>query len=128
MVHARFITIVLSVSNGTTNGPDIANMSENSNVKPTAFFINCARGDLIVEDDLIRALDEGKLAGAAMDVFEQEPLPMDHPFITRENVVLTPHMGAATEDSVLRCTLTCCEEIVQVFNGEPVAFPAPKHN
>ena len=97
-----------------------------SMMKPTASFINCARGDLIVEDDLIRALQEGKLYGAALDVFEKEPLPLDHPFLTMENVVLTPHMGAATEDSVIRCTTTSCEEIVQVLNGQPVAFPGNK--
>ena len=97
-----------------------------SMMKPTASFINCARGDLIVEDDLIRALQEGKIYGAALDVFEQEPLPLDHPFLTMENVVLTPHMGAATEDSVIRCTTTSCEEIVQVLNGQPVAFPGNK--
>ena len=66
--------------------------------------------------------------GVRLDVFEQEPLPMDHPFLTRENVVLTPHMGAATEDSVIRCTLSCCEDIVRVFNGEAPVCPAPKHN
>ena len=97
-----------------------------SMMKPTASFINCARGDLIVEADLIRALEEGKIYGAALDVFEQEPLPLDHPFLTMENVVLTPHMGAATEDSVIRCTTTSCEEIVQVLNGQPVAFPGNK--
>lgn len=97
-----------------------------SMMKPTASFINCARGDLIVEADLIRALQEGKIYGAALDVFEQEPLPLDHPFLTMENVVLTPHMGAATQDSVIRCTTTSCEEIVQVLNGEPVAFPGNK--
>ena len=97
-----------------------------SMMKPSASFINCARGDLIVEADLIRALEEGKIYGAALDVFEQEPLPLDHPFLTMENVVLTPHMGAATQDSVIRCTTTSCEEIVQVLNGQPVAFPGNK--
>ena len=97
-----------------------------SMMKPSASFINCARGDLIVEEDLIRALEEGKIYGAALDVFETEPLPMDHPFLTMENIVLTPHTGAATQDSVDRCTLTSCEEIVQVLNGQPVAFPGNK--
>ena len=87
-------------------------------MKPSACFINCARGDLIVEEDLIRALREGRLAAAALDVFEQEPLPMDHPFLNMENIVLTPHTAAATMDSVRRCTMTCCEEMVQVFHGE----------
>ena len=97
-------------------------------MKPTAGFINCARGDLIVEEDLIRALREGRLFGAALDVFEQEPLPLDHPFMTMENIVLTPHTSAATEDSVKRCTLTCCEEVMQVLNGQrsEVAFPGNK--
>ena len=97
-------------------------------MKPSACFINCARGDLIVEEDLIRALREERLAGAGLDVFEQEPLPMDHPFMTMENIVLTPHTAASTEDSVKRCTLTCCEEIMQVLNGkrEEVAFPGNK--
>ena len=95
-----------------------------SMMKPSAWFINCARGDLIVEADLIRALEEQKLYGAALDVFEQEPLPMDHPFVTMENIILTPHTGAATQDSVERCTMTSCEEIVQVLtgNGDKVAF------
>ena len=95
-----------------------------SMMKPSAWFINCARGDLIVEADLIRALEEQKLYGAALDVFEQEPLPMDHPFLTKENIILTPHTGAATQDSVERCTMTSCEEIVQVLtgNGDKVAF------
>ena len=93
-------------------------------MKPTACFINCARGDLIVEEDLIRALREGRLSAAALDVFEQEPLPMDHPFLSMENIVLTPHTSAATTDSVRRCTMTCVEEIVQVLNGkaDEVAF------
>ena len=97
-------------------------------MKPSAWFINCARGDLIVEEDLIRALSEKKLYGAALDVFEQEPLPMDHPFLTKENIILTPHTGAATQDSVERCTLISCEEIVQVLNGQAdkVAFPGNK--
>ena len=81
-----------------------------------------------MEADLIRALKEGKLFGAGLDVFEQEPLPADHPFLTMDNIVLTPHMGAATEDSVIRCTMTSCEEIVQVVNGEPVAFAGNKLN
>ena len=64
--------------------------------------------------------------GVGLDVFEQEPLPLSSELFTMENVVLTPHMGAATQDSVIRCTTTSCEEIVQVLNGQPVAFPGNK--
>lgn len=97
-----------------------------SMMKPTAHFINCARGDLIVEEDLIRALEEGKLAGAGLDVFENEPLPMDSKLLTMENIVLTPHTGAATEDSVIRCTLTSCEGIAAVFEGKDIPFAGNK--
>ena len=123
--EADYVSIHMQSNDATRYSVGYAQFSS---MKPTASFINCARGDLIVEEDLIRALDEGKLANAALDVFEQEPLPMDHPFLTRENVVLTPHMGAATEDSVIRCTLSCCEDMVRVFNGEAPVCPAPKHN
>ena len=123
--EADFVSIHMQSNDATRH---TVGYEQFSSMKPTASFINCARGDLIVEADLIRALDEGKLANAAMDVFEQEPLPMDHPFITRENVILTPHMGAATQDSVIRCTVSCCEDIVRVFNGEAPVCPAPKKN
>jgi D-3-phosphoglycerate dehydrogenase len=121
--QADYVSIHLQSNDSTRHS---IGYKQFSMMKPTASFINCARGDLIVEEDLIRALKEGKLFGAALDVFETEPLPLDHPFVTMENIVLTPHMGAATEDSVIRCTTTSCEEIVQVLNGEPVAFPGNK--
>ncbi len=59
-----------------------------------ASIINCARGGHLVEADLLRALDEGRLSGAALDVFGEEPLPEDHPFWTRPDIVVTPHIAA----------------------------------
>jgi phosphoglycerate dehydrogenase-like enzyme len=67
-------------------------------MKPTARVINTARGPLVVEADLVAALRDGKLAGAAIDVFDQEPLPPDHPFRTLPNVVATPHIGFVSRD------------------------------
>ena len=63
-------------------------------MKPTAYFVNTSRGPVVNEPDLIAALHEGQLAGAGLDVFEVEPLPEGHPFLTMDNVVLTPHMGS----------------------------------
>jgi phosphoglycerate dehydrogenase-like enzyme len=60
-------------------------------MKKSAFLINISRGDLIVEDDLIRALRDRVIAGAALDVFHHEPLPRDSPLFELENVLLTPH-------------------------------------
>lgn len=88
-----------------------------SMMKPSAFFINCARGDVTVESDLVRALQEGKIAGAGLDVFEKEPLPMDDPFLTLDNVVLTPHTSATTIQSVINCTTMAVEAICDALQG-----------
>jgi len=60
-------------------------------MKPTAILVNTSRGGVVVTDDLVRALQEGRLAGAALDVFEDEPLPKGHPIRSLPNVLLTPH-------------------------------------
>lgn len=65
-------------------------------MKPSAFLINLARGDVIEEEDLILALQEGQLAGAALDVFEQEPLPSTSPLWNMDNVILTPHIAGSS--------------------------------
>ena len=62
-------------------------------MKPTSYLVNLARGGVVDEAALIKALQEGKIAGAALDVFTQEPLPEDHPFWNMERVLITPHLG-----------------------------------
>jgi phosphoglycerate dehydrogenase-like enzyme len=66
-------------------------------MKPSAFFINIGRGEIAVEDDLITALQNGIIAGAGLDVFEQEPLSVDSPLWEMENVIITPHIAGSTE-------------------------------
>ncbi|MFL5579618.1 MAG: phosphoglycerate dehydrogenase [Gemmatimonadaceae bacterium] len=68
-------------------------------MKPTAVLVNAARGGVVREDALLRALRERRIGGAALDVFEAEPLPADHPFRALDNVVLTPHLGASTAEA-----------------------------
>jgi phosphoglycerate dehydrogenase-like enzyme len=78
-------------------------------MKPTAYFINVARGELVQQDVLVRCLRERWIAGAALDVFEEEPLPADNPLIGLDNVILTPHWLPATAGPV--CNITRCEHV-----------------
>lgn len=80
-------------------------------LKPTAVIINAARGGVLDEAVVTRRLAEGKLAGAAFDVFDQEPLPADHPLRALTNVVLTPHLGASTEEAQLNVALEIAEAV-----------------
>lgn len=94
--EADFITLHLVLSErsvGTVSKHELALM------KPTAYIINTSRGPLINEHDLIQTLTDKKIAGAAIDVFETEPLPADHPFRTLDNIMATPHIGYVTQDT-----------------------------
>ena len=93
-------------------------------MKPTAFFINEMRGALVVEKDLQRALEEGVIAGAALDVFSQEPTPKDFPLFTAPNLIATAHTGASTVESMERMILTLAEEFHHFFGGEKVNYLA----
>ena len=68
-------------------------------MKPTAFVVNASRGGVVDEAALAKALDEGRIAGAALDVYEEEPLAADSPLRSAPNLVLTPHLGASTEEA-----------------------------
>lgn len=80
-------------------------------MKPTAVIINAARGGVVREDALLRALMTHRIAGAALDVYEQEPLPADHPLRTLDNVVLTPHLGASTAEAQQNVALEIAEAV-----------------
>jgi phosphoglycerate dehydrogenase-like enzyme len=67
-------------------------------MKPTAHLINTSRGPIVVEADLISALNRGQIAGAAVDVFDSEPLPADHPYRKMDRLLATPHIGYVSHD------------------------------
>ena len=69
-------------------------------MKPTGYLVNTARGPIVDEEALLEALQQRKIAGAGIDVFSVEPLPVDHPFRKLDNLVLTPHLGYVTEDGL----------------------------
>lgn len=81
-------------------------------------ILNCARGGIIKETALVDALRSGKVAGAALDVYEAEPVAQDHPLRGMANVVLTPHLGASTEEAQLNVAIDVAREIVKVLRGE----------
>jgi len=85
-------------------------------MKPTAYFINTSRGPVVDQAALVRALQEGWIAGAGLDVFDPEPLPTDSPLLTLENVVITPHMASHTDEALLRMALVV-EDIIAVLEG-----------
>jgi phosphoglycerate dehydrogenase-like enzyme len=88
-------------------------------MKPTAFLVNSARGPIVDETALLDILRERKIAGAAVDVFSLEPLPIDHPFRKLDNLVLTPHLGYVTEESFRAHYGQMVECIDGWLKGEP---------
>jgi D-3-phosphoglycerate dehydrogenase len=88
-------------------------------MKPTAYLVNTARGPIVDEGALLEALTQKKIAGAGIDVFSVEPLPVDHPFRKLDNIVLTPHLGYVTEDSFRTHYQQMVEGIDAWFRGEP---------
>jgi D-3-phosphoglycerate dehydrogenase / 2-oxoglutarate reductase len=98
-------------------------------MKPAAVFVNVARGEVVDEDGLIRALREGKIAGAALDVRSQEP-PGPGPLCEMDNVILTPHVGAFTHEGQLRVVAAVCRDVAAVLAGAEAVdyanFPRPR--
>ena len=94
---------------------------EFASMKKTAFLINCARGEVVQEMALAEALKSGKIAGAALDVFENEP-PTGSPLLSLENVFMTPHIGASTHEAQLRAGMTIVEQVDMVLRGNKPEF------
>jgi phosphoglycerate dehydrogenase-like enzyme len=94
--------------------------AEIAQMKRGAYLINTARGGLIDEAALERALRSGHLAAAALDVFEREPVPADHPLSRLKNVVLTPHISAGTRDALQTKMRALFSNVQRFYRGEPV--------
>lgn len=88
-----------------------------SSMKEGAYLVNLARGALVDLDAVAEALQSGKLAGAAIDAFEIEPLKLDSPILKCKNIVLTPHTGSETNESYYNVSMTTAKDIIKVING-----------
>ncbi|MEM2130418.1 MAG: D-glycerate dehydrogenase [Candidatus Bathyarchaeia archaeon] len=110
-----FVTIHVPLTKETTC---MIGEKELNLMKKTAYLINTSRGSVINEKALCKALEEGWIAGAGLDVFETEPLPLDSPLIKNENTVLTPHVGTATYETRHLMALSVTNSIREVLSGK----------
>jgi len=119
MGRADFISLHASLTRGSEA---MLGANELALMKPSAYLINTARGGLIDEAALVDALRDKKIAGAALDVFRQEP-PTNHPLLELENVILTPHIAGQTEQGLARMDDIAAENVVRVLRGEKPLYP-----
>lgn len=111
-----FVTVHLKLSDRTRG---LLGRDELALLKPTAYLINTSRGPIVDEAALLEVLRERRIAGAALDVFDVEPLPTDHPLLTLDNVVITPHLGYVSRESFALFYQETVEAIRAFRAGEP---------
>ena len=95
-------------------------------MKPTATLINIARGPVVDTEALAKALADGRIAAAALDVTDPEPLPRDHPLLSMPQVVITPHLGSATVETRRRMAELSVENLMAGLRGEPLPHPVTR--
>jgi lactate dehydrogenase-like 2-hydroxyacid dehydrogenase len=115
--RADIITLHVPPGEATYHLMDAAALGR---LKNNAIVINTSRGTVIDEAALCKALDEGRIAGAGLDVFEQEPFQPDNPLAAMPNVVLTPHIAAGTRDALKTKMQALFQNVSRFFNGEPL--------
>lgn len=114
ITKSDIITIHAPMTETTRN---IINKDSFSKMKKSVLIINCARGGIVNEEDLAQALKDGKIGGAALDVFSTEPLPENHPLRTAPNCVLTPHVAASTVEAQENVAVDIAKQVVDALAG-----------
>ena len=122
LAQSDFVSLHLRLSPQTTG---IIGEKELALMKPTAFLINTARGALVDEKALVEALSHKQIAGAGLDVYAKEPLPEDSPFLSLDNVVLTPHCGWVTAEASVRLRKLPVDNLIAFFEGSPTNIVNP---
>jgi phosphoglycerate dehydrogenase-like enzyme len=118
--QADFVVLALPLTQETRGLMDEAALRA---MRQSAFLINVSRGAIVDETALIAALQQGQIAGAALDVFEQEPLPPESPLWDAPNVILTPHVSSWSEDYRARAAEVFCQNLERYLNGQPLLNP-----
>jgi len=117
IAQADFITLHSPLTKETKN---LLDKEAFETMKPSVRIVNCARGGIINEQALFEALVSGKVAAAAVDVFEKEPLPADSPLASAPNLIITPHLGASTQEAQINVAVDVAEGVITALRGEPV--------
>lgn len=127
LAESDFLSVHLPL-NEKTRG--MLNREAFAKMKPTAFLVNTSRGEVVVGKDLAQALQEGRIAGAGLDVLEKEPPGKEHVLYEFENVILTPHTAGLTYEAQEKVVEAVAEDVDRVLQGLPalrfVNFPIPK--
>ncbi|HOJ87999.1 MAG TPA: hydroxyacid dehydrogenase [Pseudothermotoga sp.] len=120
LAESDFVTIHAPLTSQTRNLIDEPQLKS---MKPSAFIINMARGPIWNEQAVLKALEEGWIAGAATDVFSEEPPAPDHPFFKCDKILLTPHNSALTKECVVRMAQGAAQGVIEVLTGEYPTWP-----
>jgi D-3-phosphoglycerate dehydrogenase / 2-oxoglutarate reductase len=115
MAICDFLSVHVPLSHLTKG---LIGRKELATMRPTAFIISTARGGVIDEDDLVNALRTGLIRGAGLDVFNEEPLPQDHPLLGLENVILSPHSAALTAECAQRMDEVAARNCLDAIDGK----------
>jgi phosphoglycerate dehydrogenase-like enzyme len=120
--HADFVSLHTPLTPQTRHLIDDAALHA---IKPGAILVNTGRGGLVDQAALKRALDDGRLAAAALDVTDPEPLPTDDPLLDAPNLLVVPHIGSATHTARTRMAHMAVDNLLAGLAGEPLPYPAP---
>ena len=120
---ADIVTIHLVLSDRTRG---LVGVNELALMKGSAYLVNTSRGPIVDEKALLEALNKKQIAGAGLDVFDIEPLPLDHPFRKMDNVVITPHLGYVSQQNYQRYYPDIIDDIRGFLDGKPVRVVAPR--
>jgi phosphoglycerate dehydrogenase-like enzyme len=117
--QSDFISLHIPLSQNTYHLIDAQLLSL---IKPSAYLINTSRGTVVDQQALVRALTDEKLAGAALDVTDPEPLPPNHPLFGLSNCLILPHIGSATYKTRRRMAELACENLLAGLDGRPLPY------